>query len=347
MHERQINDGGRSGPGMVPASYVQIIVQTLSLSENEMERLLHGSGARIQTIKAGQETQLSSQDQMTILKNALVISGDKGFGLELGRKLSPDTHGPMGFLVLSSRDVLTAIRAFADFLPLRFPFSAVHLEQTEQGLMCTLILKLDVEAPVKRLLQECFALMIQSVIETMVGRNVNECLIELQHAEPSYSARYSEFLHSPVSFSADENRVHVPGHVMSQPNINSHHRAFALAQDICIDLLNALPKEDVSTTARVKRILLTGPPGMQSIEQIAQTLFMSPRTLQRRLRAEHSGFRGILDEIHADLATRHLQDADMTVEAVACLLGYNDAAAFRKAFRRWFGVSPSDYRGNR
>jgi transcriptional regulator GlxA family with amidase domain len=74
------------------------------------------------------------------------------------------------------------------------------------------------------------------------------------------------------------------------------------------------------------------------------TVFVTKRTLQRRLEQDGTSYRAITEQLISELATRHLRDTAMTIEAVSTLLGYCDTAAFRKAFHRWYGQSPSDYR---
>ena len=69
---------------------------------------------------------------------------------------------------------------------------------------------------------------------------------------------------------------------------------------------------------------------------MARALFVSKRTLARRLQAEHTSYRAIRESLLSELATRYLRDSSQTVESVSALLGYNDTAAFRKAFRRWY-----------
>jgi len=74
-------------------------------------------------------------------------------------------------------------------------------------------------------------------------------------------------------------------------------------------------------------------------------MFISKRTLARRLEGEGGSYRLIRDQVLAQLAASHLRESGLSVEAVAALLGYNDTAAFRKAFRRWYGQAPGEFRG--
>lgn len=84
--------------------------------------------------------------------------------------------------------------------------------------------------------------------------------------------------------------------------------------------------------------------GKVTLEQLAEVLQMAPRTLQYQL--EHSGthFRQVLDEVRRELACIYLEDPDMALVDVAFLLGYSEQSPFTKAFKRWTGETPGEYR---
>jgi AraC-like DNA-binding protein len=87
-------------------------------------------------------------------------------------------------------------------------------------------------------------------------------------------------------------------------------------------------------------LLSKGDPG---IEAVAAELKMSARSLRRRLQDEGTNYRRTLDELRSALAKQQLRDEGRSVEEVAYALGFSDASAFHKAFRRWTGSSPAEY----
>jgi AraC-like DNA-binding protein len=90
--------------------------------------------------------------------------------------------------------------------------------------------------------------------------------------------------------------------------------------------------------------LLQQHPGkLWTLAEMAAHLHLSPRTLIRHLRAEGHTYQQLLDRELARQALEHFGAARHTVESVALALGYQDATAFRRAFRRWFGESPRAY----
>lgn len=328
----------------VPSSYTRIIARELGLQERELGQLLLGTGLPVKILVSETESHITTAQQMQILDNARHMLGAPDFGLRLGRRMQPSTHGPMGYLVLSSPDVLTALESFADFLPVRLPFSRVNVSVDGNWLNCSLAMKMDANPAVRRVLQECFALMIQSVVESVLGRELQEARIELAHERPEYHAQYDSYLHSPVYFAHASSVFRIPAQLARFSNAAGHSASYALALELCKGLLEQMPATDLSNADRVRRLLLSAPAGTRGAEDVARAMFVTKRTLQRRLEREGTSYREITEKLYSELAVRHLRETGHTIESVAVLLGYYDTAAFRKAFHRWYGQSPGEYR---
>jgi AraC-like DNA-binding protein len=71
---------------------------------------------------------------------------------------------------------------------------------------------------------------------------------------------------------------------------------------------------------------------------------VSPRTLRRRLEAESTTFRRLLDELRRDLALRYLADPRLAIGEIAFMLGFSEVSAFHRAFRRWRATTPAAFR---
>ena len=86
------------------------------------------------------------------------------------------------------------------------------------------------------------------------------------------------------------------------------------------------------------------PSGAPTEENVARGLALSQRTLQRRLAAVGTTYGDVLDRMRHELALHHLRDAQLQISEIAYLLGFAEAASFNRAFRRWTGRTPSEYR---
>lgn len=117
----------------------------------------------------------------------------------------------------------------------------------------------------------------------------------------------------------------------------------ALAQ--CEQLLTQLrtSEDSISWQERVRKVLHDHGGRLWTLSEIAAYFKISSRTLIRHLKAEHTSYQTILDQELSRQAAEYLQMPRHTVESTAFALGYRDATAFRRAFHRWFGMSPSSY----
>ena len=336
---------GQTEAYFITSSYSRIIARELRLHERDLPALLRGTGLPLQVLQPGDQTRLSGHQQIRIIQNARAINDSPLLGLQLGRQLQPSAHGPIGYLALSSPDLLTALQALRDFLPLRIGFARLGLDLKRDWLKCTLQIRLDAPAVERRMLLECFALLLQTLVESVLGKPPAGARFELAFPAPDYQASYSEFLHAPVHFSRSHSQLVLPAGLAYTANASGDDPdAYRLAQDLCHKLLAQVPAASLSSTDQVRRLLLSRPAGAANEEDIASALFVSKRTLARRLAREGSGYRQLREQVLAELAAEHLRDSRLSVDSVAELLGYHDAANFRRACHRWFGMAPREFR---
>lgn len=105
-----------------------------------------------------------------------------------------------------------------------------------------------------------------------------------------------------------------------------------------------LRRSDTGVTEAVRNLLVRNPGTIPDQIGVAGELFVSPRTLSRRLNEEGTSFRALLDEVRRTRAEELLTHTDMTTEQVAAHLGYAEAASFIRAFRRWKDCPPQEFR---
>jgi AraC-like DNA-binding protein len=106
-------------------------------------------------------------------------------------------------------------------------------------------------------------------------------------------------------------------------------------------------REENAETQQVRKSLARLMPKCEaSLNHVAADLGMNPRTLQRRLAGADFSFQAILDETRRDLAQVYLRDAALSALDVALLLGYAEQSSFTRAFRHWFGSTPSAWRNH-
>jgi AraC-like DNA-binding protein len=336
-------DGWQNLAADIPSNYSRIIARELDLTVRQLPILLRGTALSVEQFLS-EDSLLTPAQQVRVLRNALALSGQPEFGLRLGKRLTPATHGAMGFAASSSPDLLSALRAIHTFLPTRASVIQLHLQQVEEHLEC----RLDFQVPLDADLQRCLADTIIKVLlefgEFIVGRPLYEAEIGFTHPAPEYHALYAEYLSGRIRFGCDHLTLKLPMTLCQEPNASANHENYRLALQQCEAMLAQLQTHKPNYQTRLKKMMLSRPPGTLSEEEAAASLFMNKRTLARKLKQENSSFRQIRDDILSQQAASYLCDSKLSIEDIAALMNYHDSANFRRAFKRWFGQPPEQYR---
>lgn len=328
----------------MPTTYSRIIARMLGLQERELPLLLLGTGLPTDILLPGDNSSMSGEQQLLILENGRRLMGSADFGLAVGQQLQPSTHGPLGYLALSSPDLISSLQALSDYLPVRLPLVSINIQLQAKWLLCSFQVRLATEPHTQRILAETFATVVQAQVEAVMGRQVHEARFEFSHAQPTDGADYPGFLHSPWTFNCTAVSYKLPAAMAHEPNVAGDTEAYRVARELCRRLLAQSPDGATSVTDRVRTLLLAQPQENVREQDVARAMFISKRTLARRLQMEGTGYRQIRDRVLQELAQQSLRESGQSVEAIAASLGYHDSAAFRKAFRRWTGVTPSGFR---
>jgi AraC-like DNA-binding protein len=126
----------------------------------------------------------------------------------------------------------------------------------------------------------------------------------------------------------------------------SNPESSALCQQQCQQLVARLSRRS-HFVDEVRKRILAQPGHFPNLEQVADDLALSPRTLRRRIEDEGSRFQEILDEVRLGLAKDYLANSTLSIEQVAELLGFSHTGNFSHAFKRWSGVPPLEFRSGR
>jgi len=163
------------------------------------------------------------------------------------------------------------------------------------------------------------------------------------HAAPSYAKEMEESLNCPIEYNAPVTSISFPSAYLNQIAPQRNPYIYAALINQAEKLQKSLPA--VTFSERVAS-LLSGElgTGSASVESIASKMNMTRQTLYRRLRAEGLVFKEILDQARQTKAVDCLNDQSLSLCEISYNIGFSDSSAFSRAFKRWTGQSPSDYR---
>jgi AraC-like DNA-binding protein len=162
------------------------------------------------------------------------------------------------------------------------------------------------------------------------------------HAPAAAEATYRSRFPAPITFRADRPGLAFLAKDLNRPITEQNRELHDLATSY---LDSQLPRGRTPFTTQVRQateaLLGTGTCGHR---QVANALYMHPRTLQRRLREEGTSFEDIKDEVRRDLAQRYLSQPDVPLSQVTSLLDYSEQSALGRSCRRWFHATPKEFR---
>jgi AraC-like DNA-binding protein len=277
-----------------------------------------------------------------LVNEGLRITGDSGLGLDYGLRGRISNFGILGYALLTAQDLGEAIelvsRYYEIFDPvISFEFEIAPPHVTARAVESAELGHFEIFAHETTL--ACTA----AVARVLLDEPVIPTQLTLHYPEPPHSRRYSAVFGCLPEFDAPYTSIRFDSKDLNAPLKFSNQEVAQICRQQCERWLHVV-KEQGGLIFKVKQELLGTPGRFSKIDEIAVALGMSVRSLRRHLSAEGLTYQELLDQVRKDLAVDYLKNSLLTVEQIAQLVGYGEAASFRKAFRRWTGRPPGEFR---
>lgn len=192
------------------------------------------------------------------------------------------------------------------------------------------------------LFEEYFLSML-TISRHLVGPHFRFHSLEVTYPKPAHAARYRQLFGCPVHFGRAFNQARIERRWLSAP-IATHCKVRAAQMSAELDQRAQTNAKPPRPTVTVEELVLRSGRAPLSIEEVANALQLSVRTLRRRLREDGTSFRALRSRLRMEAAQRLLSEQGMTVAAVAQRLGFSDTQAFRRAFKQSVGQVPGRIR---
>lgn len=328
----------------MPAIYLHILAEllkTIGLDERDLLLRVGLDPVRLQST----DVRVSQAQASEFVTRAIIESGEPGLGVMLARELKLPLHGALGVAVMSSRTLKDALDLMTRYLTLRAPhLSASCYEQGEET-HYTIICHSE-PGPLKGFIMDAMLFGCAFMGAQLIGAAIQGAGIQRKGPEPSYFNRFRQTIAIPVSYNSRQDALVVPRAALSAPIRFSDDQLAESSRAQCEDALKQLT-DDAGFDCRVRRVIETSYPFPPKLARVAATLFVSERTLKRRLQEENASFQSLVDQVRLERAQELLASTSMNLNQIANVLGYADAANFTRAFKRWTGISPSHFRDSK
>ncbi len=273
---------------------------------------------------------------------AVRLSGDEGLGLEYGLRLRPSAHGFLGYAAMTAPTLREAIALASKYFRMRL--LSYQLTLSEAGDHA--ILEIAEVHPIPMLRSFFFECLLGGLLQlpgSFIGEHAPEMELRVDWPEPVYFVRYRERL-PRTHFSCDANQLRFSRTLLDRRPVLADDSAHRQALSQVEREYASVPRDDGDLVARVRAELALAPSGYPTQAALAERLHMSARNLHRRLDARGTRYQILLDEARLRDACRLLESSALELQAIAVQLGFQNPPGFTRAFKRWAGVTPSDYR---
>ncbi len=299
------------------------------------------------TLHLNEQGQVTTAQFFALWKALEELKPQPGLGLELVQSADTAVHPPSSLAAFYARDYRDGLVRIARFKRLCSP-EQLQVEEGQDGCTITAEWTYATEPEPSISTDVTFASLVE-LGRRGTGQHLTPKRVELVRPRPS-SDVYQKYFDCSIRYGAARNLLILKSADLDRP-FPGHNRELleiltpALAS--ALDELQARSSIKEQVKLILKRSLASGRP---ELSDVARDLGTSERTLQRRITEEGTSFRELLVEARQELGRQLLSDPATEIDEVACLLGYQDASSFYRAFRYWEGVTPSRWRelhGNR
>lgn len=260
-------------------------------------------------------------------------------GIEVGLAIPATAHGPMGLAALSSDTLWDAMVTMVRYGPIRNHLFNYRCLQQASVAVLEVRPRLNL-ARYERFLMYSTVAAIFNVFKAISEDSVQATRVTVPWEKP-FELENSPLLATVFHFRKESLSLQVPMEVARQPSQSAD-------PDLCMRLKIAgeeeLSKLRGSTGAKVRHLLHQKTPAWPTLQEIADKLAVSKRTLIRKLESEGLSYQFLLDEARGELACWYLRRSDFPLHEIAEKTGFSDQANFTRSFRRTQGCAPSEYR---
>lgn len=288
---------------------------------------------------------LALTNYCAVLEEAARQSGCDNFGLRYGQQFQPRALGLLGYVGLCSETLEDALKNFAAAFPYHQHDTLIRLVD------CGECYRFDYQVRHGAILDrrqdaELTLGMALNLMRHALGQDWAPRAVSFEHARPEDWKEHSRVFDAPVLFQRGCNSMLIPkrdlyGRQMPERDAN----LLFLVQDVIRRLGEQCGAPNLVEDAGTQ-IRLALSEGEPSLELIAEQLELTTAGLQRRLREAGLSFSQLVENTRRELAVHYLRQPQRPISELAPLLGYSETSAFSRAFRRWFGVSPRQWRSD-
>ncbi len=307
----------------------------------DVDAFLHSLGVDPASVQAP-DARVPVETYLFIQESAAKLVDDPCFGLHMGEFAEAGSWSILGYLMMNCRTLGEAFEKSGRYSRIIGNLIEARAELGPTTVTAVFFTPPHAPAMSRHCFDSTFASSVR-MMRTLTGQPLNPRAVAFIYPEPSARAEYDRVFGCPVRFGQKHNALTLDLSLANTPIRLANPALLEHFEKYAQDFLAQLERPDATTRAVTRLILARLDDEALSLDTVAREMAVSPRTLQNRLEAEGVVFSDLLRDIRQRLAQQYLRQ-NYSVEQITYLLGFSEPSVFRKAFKKWSGVTPREYR---
>ena len=308
------------------------------------EDLCDTSGVSLELLKGKDDVELNPTVIVKLLKNAQQLCNDPLFGLHFGESLQLAALGAVGEIIKSSETVGQGLTLAANFTPIVTDLFRMEVTKGEGTFLIRLIETMPTNY--NGFVQQMADFLLVFAIHELNGLLLKKVApVEIHYPyKMDEEKEYERVFRCRPQSTIGDLSMEFDNALWDEPILTANYdiQKMFLAK---VSKSVRDPIENISFQVSVMDYLMKNSYlGILSLEDVASNFNMTPRSLQRRLQQESVTFQQLADSVRKSLAVSYLESGKYQIKEVSYMLGYNELSAFSRAFKRWTGKAPFEYR---
>lgn len=287
------------------------------------------------------DSRLPLAEWIALLELIALADPRPALGLAIGQCVAPRHAGVMGYIGLSCDSLGEALMRFERYH--RLVYDGNPAVMAIHGDVVSLSWGVEHGRP-GQLADETAMAAFATLVRQLVNEHLSPTSVNFVNPAPADVTPYEAFFGCPVTFGGRLTYANFPVSFLARHIEHSDPGLRVLLENQAESLLRALPSGDGFVQDLKDALVRCLHAGEPTLEQVAQRLHLSTRTLQRRIGAHDLNFQQLLDRTRAELARGYMLEGNLSLAEIALLLGYSEQSAFTRAFKRWTGHTPKEMR---
>lgn len=299
------------------------------------------SDLRIDPVKTQQaDMRIDSLKVKQVWDLAAERTGDAAFGLTAAEVAFPAMFNSLSVTMSASETLLDALQRFMRFRRIIDTTCVNTLERIGDRYKFTWTPVSEYESDIGG---EAFVAALITLCRWGRGPDFHPCRVTLTHGQPEDLARYRRFFDAPVDLQAGENALFFPRDVLEMPLASANPQLVMMGEQLTADYLARTHQPDIVKQV-YKKLTDFLPRRYVSEDMIAEELNLSLRSLQRKLKEEGTSYDHVFQGVRRDLALQMITEKQLPIAQIAQFLGFSSPSNFGRAFKRWTGQTPAEFR---